>query len=153
MVEQGCINISLCDILKCFDAVQALAHVAQYVESRTRAMEARLMSDSNSSQLCLTFFSMENTMPFPVSMSRSSEGHNTLYIQKILILIEMIYRFMYVNWGLRTMQSWVHTKIHFMRNNKKANAWFYIPLQMLYNWFKLLWKNLKWIHLGIWYWQ
>ena len=32
-------------------------------------------------------------------MSRSSEGHNTLYIQKILIFMEMIYRFMYVNEG------------------------------------------------------
>ena len=90
MVEQGCINISLCDILKCFDAVQALAQVAQYVEYRTRAMKARLMFDSNSSQLCLTFFSMENTMPFPISMSKSSEGHNTLYIPKILIFMEML---------------------------------------------------------------
>ena len=42
MVEQGWINISLCDVLKCFDAVQALAHMPQYVEYRTRAMKARL---------------------------------------------------------------------------------------------------------------
>ena len=55
MVEQGCINISLCDILKCFDAVQALAHVAQYVESRTRAMKARLMFDSNSSHATMSY--------------------------------------------------------------------------------------------------